>query len=270
MAGCLDLSQLMDGVSTLLASAQLADHDIGEALGRVMSALVEFDFMVVFAYREAERPIDLYSTFGPEDYRVFVSLYQQGPYLLDPFYHAARGKTSGARRMSELAPDRFFSSEYFRSYYTQTRLAEEIGFFVPLDEGITVVLSLMRKTNSRMFSTREWERLKQAQRFVDVLVRRYWRDLERRFVEQARRGQRKPGSALARAGGRGESVWGRLNLTAREAAIVDLVLQGYSSEAVGRRLNVATGTVKVHRRNVYRKLGISSQTQLLSLYLRHM
>ncbi|CDM61243.1 hypothetical protein LPU83_pLPU83c_0681 (plasmid) [Rhizobium favelukesii] len=33
---------------------------------------------------------------------------------------------------------------------------------------------------------------------------------------------------------------------------------------------ISTGTVKVHRRNVYRKLGISSQTQLLAIYLRNL
>ena len=105
-----------------------------------------------------------------------------------------------------------------------------------------------------------------AEPLVDALVRRHWVGLATRFVEQARHGQRHPGSVPTRV----EGVWGRLNLTAREAAIVDLVLQGHSSEAVGRRLGITTGTVKVHRRNVYRKLGISSQTQLLSLYLKSM
>jgi ATP/maltotriose-dependent transcriptional regulator MalT len=37
-------------------------------------------------------------------------------------------------------------------------------------------------------------------------------------------------------------------------------IEGHSPEVVGRRLVIATGTVKVHRRNAYRKLGISSQT----------
>ena len=53
----------------------------------------------------------------------------------------------------------------------------------------------------------------------------------------------------------------------REKAIIELVLQGHSSESIGLRLGVATGTVKVHRRNIYRKLKISSQAQLMSLYL---
>jgi hypothetical protein len=73
-------------------------------------------FVVVFAYRGKERPIDLYSTFGEADYRVFVTLYQAGPYLLDPFFHTAGQGRSGIFRMRELAPDRFFSSEYYRTY----------------------------------------------------------------------------------------------------------------------------------------------------------
>lgn len=261
-----DLGRLMGVVSTLVAPGSLHDAEIGDAFREVVTALAHFDFIVVFAYRQGERPIDLYSTFGSEDYQVFVSLYQQGPYLLDPFYQAARNGRSGALRMSDLAPDRFFSSEYFRTYYSQTRLAEEIGFFVRLEDDITVVLSLMRRASLRIFSPREWGLLKMAEPLVDALVRRHWGGLATRFVDQAGHGRRHPGSTPARV----EGVWGRLNLTAREAAIVDLVLQGHSSEAVGRRLGITTGTVKVHRRNVYRKLGISSQTQLLSLYLKSM
>lgn len=262
-----DLGRLLGSVPALLTAASLPDKSVGDAFADAMAALAHFDFVVVFAYREQERPIDLYSTFGPADYNIFVTMYQAGPYLLDPFYRNARERQPGVFRMRELAPDRFFSSEYFRTYYSQTRLAEEIGFFVPTDEGITVVLSLMRKTASRAFPAREFDLLKQAEPFVAALTRRFWSGLAARFDEaaQARR-KRKPDGVHPRP----EGVWGRLDLTARETAIVELVLQGHSSEAVGRKLGIATGTVKVHRRNVYRKLGISSQTQLLSLYLKSM
>jgi DNA-binding CsgD family transcriptional regulator len=262
----LDIGRLLGGMPALLTASSLPDDAVGDAFGKAMAALAHFDFIVVFAYRGQERPIDLYSTFGPSDYHIFVTLYQEGPYLLDPFYHTGRADRPGVFRMRELAPDRFFSSEYFRTYYSQTRLAEEIGFFVPTEEGVTVVLSLMRKATSRAFSAREFDLLRQAEPFVAALTRRFWSGLAARFDQaQAQRTRRSDG-----AHHRAEGVWGRLDLTAREAAIVELVLQGHSSEAVGRRLGIATGTVKVHRRNVYRKLGISSQTQLLSLYLKSM
>lgn len=256
------LDRLLGSIPALLTASSLPDSEIGDAFAEAMAALARYDFIVVFAYRGPERPIDLYSTFDPDDYRTFVTLYQAGPYLLDPFYHAATEARPGIFRMRDLAPDRFFSSEYYRTYYSQTRLAEEIGFFVPVDGGVTVVLSLMRKSATRTFGARDFDLLRQAFPFVAAMVRRFWFGLAARFDEVA--------DVRKSAHSRAKGVWGKLDLTAREAAIVELVLQGHSSEAVGRRLGIATGTVKVHRRNVYRKLGISSQTQLLSLYLRSM
>jgi DNA-binding CsgD family transcriptional regulator len=169
--------------------------------------------------------------------------------------------------MRELAPDRFFSSEYYRSYYAQTGLAEEIGFFIVLEDGITVVLSLMRRERSAVFPAADFALLKKAQPLVAGLVSHAWPDLDRRFdaaLAKRRRGGRKSAHPAA------DRVWRDLNLTEREASIVELVLQGHSSESIGLRLGISTGTVKVHRRNVYRKLGISSQTQLLSIYLKNL
>ncbi|MBE7183770.1 MAG: helix-turn-helix transcriptional regulator [Methylobacterium mesophilicum] len=258
-------SGLLDALTPLLTKDVLPDAAVGTAFGETMAALAGFDFTVVFAYRGQERPIDLYSTFPSADYEIFVSRYQAGPYLLDPFFHAARRRIGGVFRMRELAPDRFFSSEYFRTYYGETRLAEEIGFFVPIENGVTVVLSLMRRQQTRAFPAREFALLKDAEPFVAALVKRFWSDLDLRF-DEAHAKQKRKGSPIHAQHG----IWQRLGLTGREAAIVELVLQGHSSEAVGERLGIATGTVKVHRRNVYRKLGIASQTQLLSLYLRTM
>jgi DNA-binding CsgD family transcriptional regulator len=261
-----ELGRLLGAAASLLNAASLPDRMIGDAFGSAMSALARFDFVVVFAYRGEDRPIDLHSTFEPADYRIFVTLYQAGPYLLDPFYRAARERRAGVFRMRELAPDRFFSSEYYRTYYSQTLLAEEVGFFVPTDEGVTVVLSLMRKSGMRAFPERQFGLLKQAEPFVAALVKRFWSKLAPRFDDVT--SCESQGVVASRT--RSKDVWGGLGLTPREAAIVELVLQGHSSEAIGRLLGIATGTVKVHRRNIYRKLGISSQTQLLSLYLKNL
>lgn len=242
-----------------------SDKEIGETFLAMMRALVRFDDIVIFAYRDKARPIDLFSTFDADDYHVFVTLYQAGPYLLDPFYHAARAGRSGALRMRELAPDRFFSSEYYRSYYSQTRLAEELGFFVPVEDGVTVVVSLMRREKTGVFPASEFSLLTDAEPFIAAFVRRAWSGLAGRFAETGQgRGRRSEPVSAA------DKVWRKLNLTDREASIIELVLQGHSSESIGLKLDISTGTVKVHRRNVYRKLGISSQIQLLSIYLKNL
>ena len=61
--------------------------------------------------------------------------------------------------------------------------------------------------------------------------------------------------------------FGAGKLTAREAEIVELVLKGNSSDAIGKQLGIATGTVRIHRKNIYMKLGISSQGELFSRFV---
>jgi DNA-binding CsgD family transcriptional regulator len=257
-----DYERLFDAMSRFVGARDLADREVGDAFVEMMKALICFDYSVIFAYRAAERPIDLYSTFDAGDYEIFVSMYQDGPYLLDPFYSAATLPRPGVWRMRALAPDRFFASEYYRSYYVQTGLAEEVGFFVPAGDGVTVVLSLMRREGSGTFRDAEYALIRKAEPLVAAMVRQNWAHLGSRFDHS--RGDGKPereSEARARISDK---------LTQRESDIIELVLQGHSSESIGLRLGVATGTVKVHRRNIYRKLGISSQAQLMSLYLGRM
>jgi len=256
-----DFDHLFEAVAGLLANREPSDRDVGDGFVGMMKSLILFDYCVVFAYRGAERPIDLYSTFDASEYDIFVRMYQDGPYLLDPFYSAASLPRPGVWRMRALAPDRFFASEYYRSYYVQTGLAEEVGFFVPAGEGVTVVLSLMRREGSGAFRDADYALLRKAEPLVAAVVQRAWGRLGRRFDHSGR----------SRAGVRdaGMQAQSRISdkLTQRESTIIELVLQGHSSESIGLRLGVATGTVKVHRRNIYRKLGISSQAQLMSHYL---
>jgi DNA-binding CsgD family transcriptional regulator len=260
-----DIETLFDAFRQLVGRSSMPPQEFGVLFGQTMRALVKFDYIVVFAYRGNERPIDLYSTFDSAEHVIFVSMYQAGPYLLDPGYHTARAPNPGVWRMRELAPDRFFSSEYYRTYYVQTGLAEEIGFFVPVERDITVVLSLMRRGETGPFPAQEFSLLRRAEPLVATLVRQYCSGIGHLFdAAVAKRGRGRSRVKLNVA----DTVWRDLNLTDREAAIIELVLQGHSSESIGLRLNIATGTVKVHRRNVYRKLGISSQTQLLSIYLK--
>lgn len=259
-----DFTAFFRALADWTGGSERSDRQTGETLLAMMHALVRFDDIVIFAYRDKARPIDLFSTFEAEDHTIFVTLYQAGPYMLDPFFHTTRAGRSGVFRMRELAPDRFFSSEYYRTYYSQTRLAEELGFFVPVAEGVTVVVSLMRREKTGVFPAQEFVLLNDAEPFVAAFVRQAWSDLARRFAETGQgRGRRSEPVSEA------DKVWRKLNLTDREASIIELVLQGHSSESIGLKLDISTGTVKVHRRNVYRKLGISSQIQLLSIYLKN-
>lgn len=56
-------------------------------------------------------------------------------------------------------------------------------------------------------------------------------------------------------------------LTDRERQIISLVSEGLSNKEIGRRLNIADGTIKVHLHHIYQKLEISNRTLLAALVI---
>jgi DNA-binding CsgD family transcriptional regulator len=57
-------------------------------------------------------------------------------------------------------------------------------------------------------------------------------------------------------------------LTRRERDIVALILQGYPSSEIARKLKIGRGTVKNHRRRLYYKLDITSEREVFLLFMR--
>lgn len=258
----MDRSGLLSRTGAVIAA--LGTDRLAPALTALLQAVAPYTYTVIFGYSGSARPLDLHDDFPASKRRVFVSDYQEGPYLLDPFYLAAtRPVPAGLYRMRDLAPDRFYQGEYFRNYYVQTGLAEEIGFFVDIPEGAMVVLSLMR--DERPFSRREMTALEELRPVVEAAVRRHWADLPARFGAQGGEGQ---GQAIDSEIERSFHSFGDGILTPREREIVEHTLKGHSAEAVGRLLGISPGTVRIHRRNIYAKLRISSQGELFSRFIR--
>lgn len=254
-----------DGFAAALArSIACAARDDTAAFSPALLAWLRlhaaFDHCVIFGYRGAQRPVSLFETFEPQESGIYVAQYQAGPYLLDPFYLAAIDRVEGFRRMRELAPDRFYTSEYFRSYYETTGLAEEVGYFATLRDGTAIVMSLMRLLRSGTFGTAEVRRLRALTPVLLALINLHWPGLPKGTG-------RNTGGAQGRQLER-DRVKDNMGLTMREVQIVEHVLQGHSSESIARLLGVAAGTVKVHRRNIYKKLGIGSQAELFAGFLR--
>lgn len=56
-------------------------------------------------------------------------------------------------------------------------------------------------------------------------------------------------------------------LTERERQIMRLVSGGLSNKEIGRRLNIADGTIKVHLHHIFQKLEIGNRTELAALVM---
>jgi len=239
----------------------IATPEFPRALARGLREIAPYDFTVIFGYVGSARPLDLYDDFPPDRRRLHVEEYQEGPYLLDPFFLATLDlEAPGLWRLRDIAPDRFYQGEYYRNYYAQTGLAEEIGYLVPVNARLTLVLSLMRK--EKRFSNAELRALRRVWPVVDAACRKHWHDLA---PDEGPR----PEPMEARIEGAFRSI-GEGVLTARERQVVELTLRGHSADAIGRLLEISSGTVRIHRRNIYSKLRIGSQGELFSAFLNAM
>ena len=252
----------------------LEDQDLPARLVRALSHLVPFELAAIFIYRGRSRPLNLFDNFELFDAKKGIAAYVENTYVLNPFYQASqRGLPDGVYRIRDLAPDAFFESEYYRSYRALPRRSEEIGYItedwpegleeidiaVTLETDVVSEISVYRAVRDRGFADAELAQLTMALPLVAALLRRYW----------ARFGASK--SQTSPPDSRIDQIFadfGRSVLTDREREVTQLILRGHSSESIGFNLGISLGTVKTHRRNAYAKLEISSQSELLSLFLK--
>ena len=62
-----------------------------------------------------------------------------------------------------------------------------------------------------------------------------------------------------------EEVARRFELSPREAEVLAFFARGRDAAYVAERLTIAKSTVTTHRKSIYRKLGVHTQQQLLSV-----
>ena len=193
--------------------------------------------------------------------------YFDGAYRLDPFYQfRAVPSGGGVYRMSDIAPDRFYASEYFQQYFQQTGLRDEVGLLAPLPSGGMAHLSFSRLDHAGPYRRREMQCL---QHFSPILLELLATHCAGFHPPEQPVDGRTPQLALH------ESILKEVNqtlparLTRREAQIAALVLQGHSNASAAVMMAISRETVKVHRRNLYAKLGISSPGEMFTM-LRHL
>ncbi|MGU7775424.1 response regulator transcription factor [Burkholderia sp. MR1-5-21] len=230
------------------------------ALIRQIEEYVPVDSWVVLVFSDgrpqvfAECP---YEGGGPDPlFRDYV----QGLYLLDPFYIANReAPQSGLFRLSDVAPECFRDSDYYTLYFTHNVVEDEVQYNVRLDDTRTLCMSLGSK---RRFSPEQVALLDLMRPWVSALMRQRLA-FERAPAEHA------PARASGARGGF-EQAMERLGtpLTARELDVVRLILSGRSNKEVAGKLAISAETVKVHRRNIYGKLNVNSQSELFSLFMK--
>ena len=251
----------------------IGSNDFTTKLDEFVSSLVDYDMTAIFAYPQKQLPILLHDGFRRHGTESALNNYLKGTYLLDAVYQAAvENPREGLYRLSELAPDECFTSDYVHSWAVHPcisadsgALAEEIVFFTTLLCGAKAAYSVMRSNDKNPFNESEFSRLKSYEEVICNAIERNWLGLE--IVESE-------DSTLAWSKGtenmeRGFATFASDMLTSRESMVVRLLLQGHSVQSTAQKLSIAPGTVKNHKKNIYLKLDIRSLSELFSLFIHH-
>lgn len=237
-----------------------------DAIGRPEFVPATLDYLRLVApfhgclallFESDKRPVHVYDNIRAERRAVVIDRYLDGAYLLDPFReYFLNSRGDAVARLREVAPDRFRNSTYYQSYYSHIRLRDEIGIFVGLANGKTLFFSIAPVDERREFTQGDARGLRRVLPVLAALCRRHFDRYE-------------PGDTGANSVNVEEVLTQGAGscLSPREGQIAALILKGHSTEAIARLIGISGGTVKLHRKNIYRKLGISSQGELFNLLL---
>lgn len=230
-------------------------------------AHVPIDNCVVVVFTSMGRPLILHQ-WSPQEPNYFKMMYAQGAYQLDPFYLASLDdRRDGVHCLSAISPDNFEESDFFETYYRKVQMRDEIGLLVPYDRHLTLHLSLGRRLSSPVFTEADLEGI----RFLEPLLRAVLLRHCGSLIERALHAQSTSQGAATTFATMLADRWAEpFGVTMREAETAALILRGHSNTSIGLVLDISPETVKVHRKNLYAKLRISSPTELFMLFINQM
>ncbi len=253
-----------DTLESLLAAAiaSLGGDGFSSHLNTWLWACLPYDNITILAYFPNQSPVPMmFQSRQPKVHENIDQIYLAGAYLLDPFYDLHLKKSpAGVYRLSDIAPDKFRRNQYYLEYYGNTTLVDEVVFVSYPVAGISLHICLGRDSMSnRRFSARELANANRIAPLVDALATAHWQDLTSGGEIAAGNFVTSLINATKRAHG--------IALSPRQAEVAMLVLQGHSSVSIGLKLGISFQTVKVFRKQLYRKCKISSQAELFNLML---
>ncbi|MFC3390270.1 helix-turn-helix transcriptional regulator [Aidingimonas halophila] len=182
--------------------------------------------------------------------------YRHGLYLLDPFYIAiGEGERDGLYRLDDVAPDCFTDTEYYRRYFQRNVVSDEVQFNVSLDADRTLCLSLGSQARYNadaigfMALVQPWllPLMRQRMHFESDIDQA---EVQRTYTTISRRPFPLDDDTL----------------TEREREVSQLMLSGCSTKGIARRLDISIETVRSHKKHLYHKLGVSTQSELFALF----
>jgi DNA-binding CsgD family transcriptional regulator len=246
------------------AIAALGTERFFPALIAAVNSQVRIDYPQVWLYHKNLPPRVLYHEIPKHAVASQIDEYLEGPYREDPFYQTSMHQPrSKVYRLSRVTMGKLQDSDYYRSYYADTGTADEAIYLAKLHGGNVINLSMMRLPEHGAFSDQEYESLYLLAEPVSELIKSHSEHNDFAVTHLIQPGIDHQIDLAFR-------TFGASMLSPREKSVLELMLRGYGTDTSAERLGIALETVRRHRKSIYRKLDVSSQTDLFSLFLNTM
>ena len=248
-------------------SRAIAALGTDEFFGTLIAAVrgqVRIDLPQIWLYHRDLPPRVLYHEIPEEHVVSQIDQYLDGPYREDPFYQASMNQPRAKiYRLSRVTTGKLRDSDYYKHYYADTGTADEAIYLAKLGGGNVINLSMMRLPQHGEFSEKEYESLYLLAEPVSELLKSHSDHGNFAVTNLLQPGIDHQIDTAFR-------TFGQSILSPREKDVLELMLRGYGTDTSAERLTIAVETVRRHRKSIYRKLDVNSQTDLFSLFINAM
>ncbi|WP_394790198.1 LuxR C-terminal-related transcriptional regulator [Rhodoferax sp.] len=257
---CLPLSAGLIAAIAKMTEA-IGSADWFDAVLNLLGTVCAIDSGGAMVYHREQRPRRILHRFNPQERALPEDAYLSGPYALDPHYQLfMAGGLNGVHSLRDIAPDDFFESEYYRVFYSQIGLSDSIELLWHINADSALNIFIERSIRHAKFQPMDMVAINlvapiifaSASKHHELTAAASRRDTDNLTHHKVRSTIENFASSL---------------LTRRERQVLFYMLSGYSSALTAQRLNTTEGTIKIHRKNIHRKLDIGSQAELFSLFI---
>lgn len=245
------------------AQLVLLQNEVGHtsflpALSKALSQIIRFNCSGLISYNNGEVTCIYEGDFTPH-YKKYIELYLKGLYLLDPHYSfLTKGANTGLYRFRDIAPDRYRYSDYYNAFIKPVGITDEYDFIVKIDSRY---INFFIDNLGGTFSKHEVATLSAITPLITYMLESHWKisNQELEVIKEPPSFSHTPNIF---------DSFGTSFLTEREQGVMKCILHGHSTKSLAIKLGISPSTVKTHRKNIYKKLDISSQSELFSLCIQ--
>lgn len=254
-----------------MAETISAIHSVNFAatLTTLLDAMLEFDCVVILGCRNDKHPVYLHDSLK-DNRDLLFELYLKSSFNEDPFFrYFSKRKKSGVFMLSDLNIDRTDYNSYCRHFYHQTGWKDELGMMINVSDSKSILFCFGSIRKATRFTRQNTELLTRHFTVIEAICQKHWGQTEFIFSEsvynptqQTDNMRQLISAALA--------TFGQSILTPREQEISMLIAKGCDSKEIAVATGISEGTVKNHRKRIYKQLNVKSLSEFFQLFLNHL